>query len=354
MKVSIIVPIYNSEKYLKRCLESIINQTLKDIQIILINDGSTDNSINICREYEKVDKRIILLDKNNEGVSIARNKGIEIATGEYLYFIDSDDYIELNTMEDMYNIAKESNADIILFNYYWGNDNLSITNLPKNRLLEGDELRQILSKSNTNYILPFSVRNIFKNNIIQKNIRFKKNLKYGEDSLYNLESYINAKSMYCSNKAFYHYMPNDDSVMSAKNKKSDMLLYLSNLYDEKLKLYEKYELDDFKEDLYNYTIQHTLIILIDNTLKNKNFRYFIEELEHIRNCTMILESFNNYSIDINDMKIDKRKKKILICMKDNKFIQIKLVNDVYVVFFKIRDMLWKIMQVFINKKDKIY
>ena len=113
MKISVIVPCYNVEGYIKKGLDSLINQTLKEIEIILINDGSTDDTINILREYEKKDKRIIIIDKKNEGVSKARNDGLKISTGEYIAFMDSDDWYELNTLELMYNKAKENDYDIV-------------------------------------------------------------------------------------------------------------------------------------------------------------------------------------------------------------------------------------------------
>ena len=99
MKISIIVPIYNVESYLKRCLDSLINQTYSNIEIILINDGSTDLSGDISSKYAKIDKRIKLINSSNKGVSCARNKGLELASGDYIMFVDPDDYIELNTCE---------------------------------------------------------------------------------------------------------------------------------------------------------------------------------------------------------------------------------------------------------------
>ena len=101
--VSIIVPVYNVEKYLKKCVDSIINQTYKKIEIILIDDGSTDNSSIICDYYSKIDSRINVVHKKNGGLSDARNRGLDIANGEYICFIDSDDYVNLSFVEDLYN-----------------------------------------------------------------------------------------------------------------------------------------------------------------------------------------------------------------------------------------------------------
>ena len=117
-KVSIVVPIYNVEKYLKQCIESIINQTLQDIEIILVDDGSPDNCPQICDEYAKKDSRIKVVHKKNGGLSSARNAGIEVATGDFIGFVDSDDYIELDMYEKMYNIAKENHVDFVVSDYY--------------------------------------------------------------------------------------------------------------------------------------------------------------------------------------------------------------------------------------------
>ncbi len=112
VKVSIVVPVYNVEKYLKDCLDSLINQTLKEIEIICINDGSKDNSLLILEDYALRDSRIKVINKENEGQSIARNIGIEIATGEYLGFVDSDDWVDLEYFEKLYNSAKKHDCDI--------------------------------------------------------------------------------------------------------------------------------------------------------------------------------------------------------------------------------------------------
>jgi len=116
--ISIIVPIYNVEIYLEKCLNSIINQTYKNIEILLINDGSSDNSLRICKKYQKKDKRIVLINKKNGGLSSARNAGIDKASGNYLLFIDSDDYIEIDMIEKLYNNIKSNNADISICNFF--------------------------------------------------------------------------------------------------------------------------------------------------------------------------------------------------------------------------------------------
>ena len=115
VKISVIIPVYNVEKYLKECLDSVINQTLKDIEIICVNDGSTDNSLNILENYAKKDNRIIVISQKNKGLSGARNTGLKYCSGEYVSFIDSDDYVSKDLFELTYNNAISNNSDLVIF-----------------------------------------------------------------------------------------------------------------------------------------------------------------------------------------------------------------------------------------------
>ena len=113
-KVSVIIPVYNVEKYLSECLDSVVNQTLKDIEIICVNDGSPDGSAEILEEYAQKDNRIKVITQENRGVSEARNSGLKIASGEYIAFLDSDDYIDLKFFEQLYKRGIESNSDVVV------------------------------------------------------------------------------------------------------------------------------------------------------------------------------------------------------------------------------------------------
>jgi len=115
VKVSVVIPVYNVENYLEDCLDSIVNQTLKDIEIICINDGSPDNSLEILNRYAENDDRMIVISQENGGHAVATNRGMSMAKGEYLYLMDSDDIVKLNTLEDTYNIAKEKDLDFVIF-----------------------------------------------------------------------------------------------------------------------------------------------------------------------------------------------------------------------------------------------
>lgn len=120
--VSIIVPVYNAEKYLVKCLDSVVDQTLVNIEIIIVDDGSTDGSSEICKGYAENDERIIYFKKENEGLAAARQDGVERARGEYIGFVDSDDWLELNMYERMYSVAKKENADVVFCNAFLDED----------------------------------------------------------------------------------------------------------------------------------------------------------------------------------------------------------------------------------------
>ena len=115
-KISIVVPVYNTSKFLDKCIKSILNQTYKNLEIIIVNDGSTDDSLNKIKEYEKIDERIIIIDKKNGGLSSARNIGIKNSSGEYILNVDSDDWIEKDTCELLLKVALKTNADIVIGN----------------------------------------------------------------------------------------------------------------------------------------------------------------------------------------------------------------------------------------------
>ena len=116
--ISVIIPIYNVEEFLPKCIDSVLNQTLKNVEIILVDDGSTDNSSIICDEYALLDNRITVIHKKNEGLSASRNIGIDVAKGNYLAFVDSDDWIEESMFEIMYNTIVTNDADMVVCNYY--------------------------------------------------------------------------------------------------------------------------------------------------------------------------------------------------------------------------------------------
>ena len=209
-KVSIVVPVYNCEEYLDKCITSLINQTLYDCEFIFVNDGSSDNSRDIINKYKLIDNRITLINQENSGVSVARNKGIKVSTGEYIGFVDADDYIELDMFETMYNAAKESDCDVVISNFeeeLEGNKNIIKYNFTKNKLLDKDYINK--------NIIPFFIANdslntawnkIYKNKIIKDNkISFPKGVCLGEDGLFNINVFSNIDIVKYIDYCGYHY-----------------------------------------------------------------------------------------------------------------------------------------------------
>ena len=220
-KISVIIPIYNAEKDLIRCVKSILNQTYKEIEIILINDGSTDNTAEICTELKKADKRIKYLSTENKGVSHARNKGLLMATGEYITFADSDDYLESNMYEEIMNDILESNADIGICGYDEGKEkgvsDSSIEIFNKKEAIE--------NLFNNDSYRGFLWNKIYKKEILMKDrkfILFDERLKILEDLVYNYIVFQNANKVVYNHSKFYHYIQRESSALNTKFSKAKL------------------------------------------------------------------------------------------------------------------------------------
>ncbi len=214
MKISIIVPVYNTEKYLNRCLESIISQSLKEIEIIIINDCSSDNSLEIIKKYIKKDKRIILIDKiKNEGVSAARNSGIEIASGDYILCIDSDDWIESNYLKDMYEIAIKYDADMIITDFYfdYGEKNIiyQFDQYEENKIILNNKkiIKNLASREENGFSCVWN-KLVKKEIYLKNNIKFPEKISMGEDLFVVISLVYFSKKIVKLNKAYLHYIQN--------------------------------------------------------------------------------------------------------------------------------------------------
>ena len=225
--LSIIVPVYNGENFIEDCIDSIINQTLKDIEILIINDGSKDNTLNIIESIAKSDSRIKILNQKNSGVSAARNNGISKSRGKYITFVDADDYIDKTMYEKMYKKAEEFNSDIVICNV---NDVLNGNKKVSLSLNEGIiDIRKLTESeflSNEYFKLGTAVwHKIFKSNLIKENkIKF---INYSEvaseDTLFNYEAMLKAKRLYCIEEALYDYKINENSLTKSKSAKENMI-----------------------------------------------------------------------------------------------------------------------------------
>lgn len=220
VKISIVIPIYNAEDHLQRCVDSVLNQTEKNIEIILVDDGSKDNSIEICKNYLNQDKRVQLIHQENSGVSAARNRGIEQACGEYIGFIDSDDWIEPNMYECLLREANQASADIVICDartvYEDGKIQAdTITQLSGNRILQKSEFTPSLLLE----MAGSAWRCIYKNHRYndklqkQKTILFPLGVKFSEDRIFNLYAFGQANKICYIKKAFYNRYMNEKSTV---------------------------------------------------------------------------------------------------------------------------------------------
>lgn len=182
MLISVIVPIYNTEKYLKNCIKSILNQTYKELELILIDDGSQDGSGDICDRYAMIDKRVIVVHQGNSGVSVARNRGIDIANGDYITFVDSDDWLEENTFKILTELLKSNNSDMIVSNAYFRNEkDLRFIGIPGNRLrYTAEEAKDLLLKFqfSTSLCMCLYSKSIIKGAHLNESIHFWEDLEY--------------------------------------------------------------------------------------------------------------------------------------------------------------------------------
>lgn len=222
--ISIIVPIYNVEKYLSKCVDSLRNQTLKDIEIILIDDESPDNCPRLCDEYANEDRRIKVVHKKNGGLGFARNSGLEVATGQYVAFIDSDDYIELNAYETLYNKAKENDLDLLCFSYNRFAENDFRTEEKYNAELEVCADKEQIRTSALGVfdhaglkVRPIggsSCMALFKREIIEVNhLRFVSERQYiSEDFIFVFLFSIHSSKVGWLDNTYYHYRLNLNSL----------------------------------------------------------------------------------------------------------------------------------------------
>lgn len=286
--ISIIIPIYKTEKYLEKCLTSVVNQTYKNLEILLIDDDSPDDSLKICKQWAKKDKRIKVYHKCNEGVSETRNYGIKEAKGKYICFIDSDDYIECTMIEKLYRKIKDDDADICSCNSYIVRDNTKVLN---KRKFEKDILSDIFKGNG------FVCNKIYKKSIIQKT-KFDKHINIYEDLLFNISIVYNNPVKYSYiNEPLYYYEQRNDSAMNST---------------------------DFKRNIYSFEALEKIISL----LKTMNNNYYInyecnyignilklnkerKQLEQLKKYINIAKNYSKYDLNWKNLNFKNKIKLIL-------------------------------------------
>lgn len=297
-KVSVIVPVFNVEKYLRQCIESLIEQTLTDIEILLIDDGSPDSSGEICDEYAKSDSRIKVFHKKNEGASLSRKYGVQHARGEYICFIDSDDYAENDFLENMYKAISENNADLAECDY------TTFSEKAKNRkkLYEkgfAAEKTEFLNFVAKNTIINGDVavvmwNKIYKRSLITDNVR-----DYGEclleDYIFNMQYYTAVNKYAYVNKPLVNYRQVTNSLSRKINPKAYMIL--KDVQEAKRDFMQKTGLDDAEciEESNLWYISYTYNLLKNIFLTNVNMSHKDKETAAMNILTddMLLEICKN-------------------------------------------------------------
>lgn len=290
MKVSVIVPVYNVEPYLDKCLNTLVNQTLKKIEIIIVNDGSKDNSEKIIEKYlKKYPEKIKYIKKANGGLSSARNEGLKYASGEYIGFVDSDDYVSLNTFNLMYKKAKEKNFDLVVcnLNYVYESKTKMVSAGLDKDLENEDEV-----KKNIVFLYPAVWNKLYKKEILDS-LKFKEGIWY-EDVEFNFRVYPRVKSIGYVDKPLIQYVQRESSISKTIDKR--LFNYLDNFnglirYYQDNNLYNKY----YFELEYSYVryLYATFIKQLSYTNDKELFKEGVKEA--IKN---VQEHFPNYKKNI--------------------------------------------------------
>lgn len=276
-KISIIIPVYNAKDYLARCLDSAINQTLKDIEIICVNDASTDNSIDILNNYAKKYLNLKVIDcQNNGGESVARNIGLDNAKGEYIGFVDNDDVIDLDFYEKLYNKAIETNADIVKANVKQIDYN---GNLSKDF---GHLNQKIISTNNKWYFTYEWWSAIYRTSLIKNNnIRLKENLIFGGDCLFLHYALEHCARLEIINNTYYHWIRRENSGESkilSYEKVVSALKVCDEILDNSNKMYAKELID---KESYKILLANCIDVAVNDIFRNDDKKSKKECIKHI-------------------------------------------------------------------------
>ncbi|CUP97411.1 glycosyltransferase family 2 protein [Clostridium baratii] len=269
--ISVIIPVYNVEKYLEKCINSVLNQTYKDLEIILVDDGSTDNSGKICDKYKLLDSRIKVIHKENGGLSDARNHGLDIASGEYIAFLDSDDWIDKNLYYILYKLSKDHNTDITVCNFkkvYTEDEKL---NLKSNNLITYTSLEALEALYNKNYIQMIVAWNkLYKRSLFKEN-KYPCGKIHEDEFLTPVLLNESKKIVYIDTELIYYRQRSESIMNSSFNVKRldllDALEFRINYYKNN-NLFELY--DKEKKRLANSIIYFYYLVKKSDLQNKKN------------------------------------------------------------------------------------
>lgn len=320
--ISIIVPIYNIENKIKKCIDSILNQTYKNFELILVNDGSTDSSLEICNNYKRKDTRIKIINKKNQGVILARKSGLDVATGKYIIFIDGDDWVDKDLLKILYNEAEKQDCDIVACNPYlvYGNGLIKKIrqDFDEDITYEKEEIKKyVLSKFVGDTGFPVSVwAKIYKRNLFNDYGEYFLKVKFfGEDLALNMEILPKCKKVRVINKALYYYRCGGGTTKYMKHLFEDITTTYciqkdcidKYYFDEKDKRYSRVAfifLNTYKLVLTNMISsginKSTIVDIIEKQVKDINVVEAVNNLGYTKNwfdpnyIEAIINSDNEY------------------------------------------------------------
>ncbi|QXE01062.1 glycosyltransferase family 2 protein [Terribacillus sp. DMT04] len=301
-QVSIIIPVYNVEDYLEKCIKSILNQTYNDFELILINDGSNDGSLKICERFKLEDNRIKLINQTNQGVGIARNSGLKIARGKYIYFCDADDYVDKDLLSENIRLAEEYNVNMVLF----GNKEV-FTDISKDLTHytkyynSSNDFREVFPTLFVNHNMHVLWNKLYKRSYIEeKKVRFSTRT-LGEDSLFNKQIYNDLEKVYVNNQIYYYHINRFDSAQNAFS--SDRFKFRLKETTELELLFNSWGILKNNKDLIKNDWIKTLFIGLENVFhrdNNSNIIFQRKAVSEIASEVSIVNSLKE--ISISDLK----------------------------------------------------
>lgn len=319
IKVSVIVPVYNTSKYLPKCLDSLVNQTLKDIEIIVVDDGSSDDSVNIICDYQKKYDNIKAFFIEHLGRSGARNVGIDKASGKYIGFVDSDDYVDLNMFELLYKKAN-NNYDIVLCDLYEENEK-KISYMSGGLQFDLNSKNEV--KENMVYLNTTLCNKIYKANIV-KNNKFNNDMFFEDvDFLYRM--FLKVGKIGVVDKQLYHYY---SRINSATNN-TDNWVKLFDSLDYVLKYYkDKKEDKKYFYELEYFYVKHVLGSIINNYSKNRDFKEYI---------IFVRKTIKKINKKFKDYRNNKYFKRLSLVRR----IYFKYFNLIFAILIYLKNRFWK-------------
>ena len=333
IKVSVVVPVYNAEKYLAKSIESMLSQSLKEIELILVNDGSKDKSLAICEEYAKRDSRIIVINKRNEGACIARNTGISIAKGKYIQLVDADDYIENNMLEEQYNLGEKTNAEVVMcgmkFDVHKKNGQVvTIEAHYKDMVLNSqEEIKLIFMDLFDNLLFNYTHNKLYNKEFLKKNnLKFIEWLPIDQDTNFNIDVFKVLNKLTISTKSYYHYVKTFEETIVTRYHANKFKVRTFR-YDRLKELLESRGIynDENKKKLASMYIHHVIecFEIYNHKKCDLNTKEKKQEIEKILNTKQVKEC-----MDILDNTNSRYTNLVYKFMKNNNINMIYLVSKI--------------------------